>query len=200
VVEADHHQPSAAHLLASAVATTGAHVSVQVGDRLGDPCMVSAHHRSVDALIAERVQHAHILDRPQHQIPRGHRVLAVGAAEQLAGVGVAPLEDPLEPFGGRGAFLAERRGAGAVPAARGLAVAAQVLFAVVGDLADVVVLPAHCELGQIRDHPSPRSAATLGSKRTRGALLSCVGFGWYEGRAMRQRKGERLRVRLVRKC
>jgi hypothetical protein len=31
-------------------------------------------------------------------------------------------------------------------------------------------------------------------------VLSCVGFGWYEGRAMGLRKGERLRVRLVRKC
>ena len=31
-------------------------------------------------------------------------------------------------------------------------------------------------------------------------VLSCVGFGWYEERAMRRRKGERLRVRLVRKC
>ena len=25
---------------------------------------------------------------------------------------------------------------------------------------------------------------------TGGALLSCVGFGWYERRAMRQKKGE----------
>jgi hypothetical protein len=32
------------------------------------------------------------------------------------------------------------------------------------------------------------------------AALSCVGFGWYEGRAMRRRKGERLRVGLVREC
>jgi hypothetical protein len=55
---------------------------------------------------------------------------------------VAALEDPLEPLGGRGAVLAECGGAGAVPAAWGLTVAAQVLLAVVSDLADVVVLPA----------------------------------------------------------
>jgi hypothetical protein len=40
--------------------------------------------------------------------------------------------------------------------------------------------------------------APLGPTGTQ--LLSCVGFGWYEGRAMRQRKDERLQVRLVRKC
>jgi hypothetical protein len=33
-----------------------------------------------------------------------------------------------------------------------------------------------------------------------GALLSCVGFGWYEGRAMGLRKGEGCGVMLVRKC
>jgi hypothetical protein len=33
-----------------------------------------------------------------------------------------------------------------------------------------------------------------------GALLSCVGFGWYEERAMGRRKGEGCGVRLVRKC
>jgi hypothetical protein len=29
-----------------------------------------------------------------------------------------------------------------------------------------------------------------------GALLSCVGFGWYEGRAMGLRKGEGVRGRV----
>jgi hypothetical protein len=33
-----------------------------------------------------------------------------------------------------------------------------------------------------------------------GALLSCVGFGWYERRAMRRRKAEVCGVRLVREC
>jgi hypothetical protein len=43
-------------------------------------------------------------------------------------------------------------------------------------------------------------AETPGRGARGAALLSCLGFGWYEGRAMRRRKGERLRVRLVRKC
>ena len=34
------------------------------------------------------------------------------------------------------------------------------------------------------------------AKRRLGALLSCVGFGWYEGRAMGLRKGEGVRGRV----
>jgi hypothetical protein len=34
------------------------------------------------------------------------------------------------------------------------------------------------------------------SQRRLGALLSCVGFGWYEGRAMGRRKGEGVRGRV----
>jgi hypothetical protein len=40
----------------------------------------------------------------------------------------------------------------------------------------------------------------LPSKPRLGALLSCVGVGWYEGRAMGLRKGEVCRVGLVRAC
>jgi Recombinase len=39
-----------------------------------------------------------------------------------------------------------------------------------------------------------------GVVRAGSALLSCVGFGWYEERAMGRRKGEGCGVRLVRKC
>jgi DNA-directed RNA polymerase specialized sigma24 family protein len=44
------------------------------------------------------------------------------------------------------------------------------------------------------------AVADLPAEQREVLLLSCVGFGWYEGRAMGQRKGEWLRVRLVRKC
>jgi hypothetical protein len=50
---------------------------------------------------------------------------------------------------------------------------------------------------------TPRSgncSATPPAKPRLGALLSCVGFGWYEGRAMGQRRGEVCGVRLVREC
>jgi hypothetical protein len=40
---------------------------------------------------------------------------------------------------------------------------------------------------------SGRTLLRRPERLTAPALLSCVGFGWYEGRAMRQRKGERLR-------
>jgi hypothetical protein len=42
--------------------------------------------------------------------------------------------------------------------------------------------------------------AAPADKRRLGALLSCVGFGWYEGRAMGLRKGEVCGVGLVREC
>jgi hypothetical protein len=41
------------------------------------------------------------------------------------------------------------------------------------------------------------SVALPAAKRRLGALLSCVGFGWYEERAMGQRKGEGVRGRAV---
>jgi hypothetical protein len=83
----------------------------------------------------------------------------VRPAEQLTGVGVAAVEHPHERLGGGGALLAERGGALAEPAARGLAVAGEVLLAVVGDLAEVVVLAADRQLGDIDNHPcSPFTA------------------------------------------
>jgi hypothetical protein len=76
----------------------------------------------------------------------------VGAAEQFPGVGVAAMEHPHERLGAGDAALAQRLGAATEPAAWRLAVAGQVLFAVAGDLADVVVLAANRQLGDIRHH------------------------------------------------
>src|SRR5512132_63661 len=53
------------------------------------------------------------------------------------------------------------------------------------------------------DWPPPRPSAAGGTPPSSwrlGALLSCVGFGWYEERAMGLRKGEVCGVRLVREC
>jgi RNA polymerase sigma factor (sigma-70 family) len=41
------------------------------------------------------------------------------------------------------------------------------------------------------------AVADLPAEQREVLLLSCVGFGWYEGRAMGQRKGERCWLRLV---
>jgi hypothetical protein len=48
--------------------------------------------------------------------------------------------------------------------------------------------------------PGSCSVAPPAANRRLGALLSCVGFGWYEGRAMALRKGEVCRVRLGGEC
>jgi hypothetical protein len=97
----------------------------------------------------------------------------MGAAQQLAGSGVAPLEHGLEPGHRCFALQPEGRGGGAVPAAWGLAVAGQVLFVVGGQLAGVVGLPAHRQLGDIGHHLAASLPAFVGaSERTGGALLS----------------------------
>jgi hypothetical protein len=44
------------------------------------------------------------------------------------------------------------------------------------------------------------AVADLPAEQREVLLLSCVGFGWYEGRAIAQRKAEGFRVRLVKKC
>jgi hypothetical protein len=57
--------------------------------------------------------------------------------------------------------------------ARGLAVAGQVLLVVGGQLAGVVRLPAHRELGDVGHHPAAPLPAFVGaSTRPGGALLS----------------------------
>jgi hypothetical protein len=88
-------------------------------------------------------------------------VAAVRTAEQLAGDGVAALEDPPERLGVGFAVLAEGGGALAVPPARALAVPGQVFLVVLGDLAGVVVLPPDRQLGHVRDHRAPASRLVL---------------------------------------
>ena len=117
MIEPDHKQAPAAHLLMPTMATARAHLRVQIGDRGGRPFVMSAHHCSALALTAEGVHHADVLDRPQHQIPARHPVPAVRATKQLPRVGVAPLEDAAEGLRRGDPVLPERRCAGPVPSA-----------------------------------------------------------------------------------
>jgi hypothetical protein len=111
--------------------------------------------------------------RAQDHVECRHRVAAVGAAEELAGVGVAALEHGLESRRRCFARQPEAGGAGAIPAARGLAVAGQVLLVVSGQLAKVVILPTHRQLGDVGHHPAAPLPAVVGaSNAPRGALLS----------------------------
>jgi hypothetical protein len=100
-----------------------------------------------------------------------------GGAHQLPGVGVTALEHTLEA--GRRCFALQPKaaGAGAVPAARGLAVAGQILFVVGGQFASVILLPPHRKLGDVGHHPAASLPAFVGAReRTPGALLSSDEF------------------------
>jgi hypothetical protein len=71
-------------------------VLVQVGDRLADTSMVGGQHRPPGGRITQPVEDRDALGWPQHHVERRHGASAVGAAEQLAAVGVAALEHPPE--------------------------------------------------------------------------------------------------------
>jgi hypothetical protein len=158
VVEPDRQQPVAVHVFVAAMPAARADVVLQVRQRLRGRLVVGLQHVTGDLGVSEAVQQRHALGRPQHQIECRNAMFAVGAAKELAGVGVAAVEHPHERLGGRDAALAERLGAAAEPAAWWLSVAGQVLFAVFGDLADVVVLPANRPLRDVRDHTKPPRA------------------------------------------
>jgi len=123
VVEADRQQPLSGHVLDTAMATTGPQVLVQVGDRLGQPGMMGGQHGLAGRWVAQAVEDRDALGRPQDHIEGGHGVAAMGAAEEFAAVGVAAFEHGLEPGHVCFALQPEAGGAGAVPAAWGLAVA-----------------------------------------------------------------------------
>jgi hypothetical protein len=163
VVEPDRQHSPSGHVLDTTVAAAGPQVSVQVGDRLGHPGVMGGQHRSSGGWVTEAVEDRHALGGAQDHIKARHGVAAVGAAEQLASGGVAALEHGLEP--GRRCFAlhAKGGGAGAVPAAWGLAVAGQVLFVVGGQLARVVGLPPHRQLGDVGHHPAAPLPALVGA-------------------------------------
>jgi hypothetical protein len=154
VIEPDGQHPPTVDMLDTAMAAAGPKMSVQVGDRLPDTSVMRGQHRPAGHRITERVEDGHALGRAQHDVKGGHGVAAVGAAEELAGVGVAALEHLLEPRRRCFAVQAERCGGGAVPPAWGLAVAGQIRFVVGGQLASVVLLPPHRELGDVGHHPA----------------------------------------------
>jgi hypothetical protein len=197
MVEADRQQPLSGHVLDTAMAAPGPELGVQVGDRLGDAGVVGGQHRPARRWVTQAVQDRDALGRPQDHVERGHGALAVGAAEQLASAGVAALEHGLEPGHGCFALQAEAGGAGAIPPPWGLPVARQVLLVVGGQLAGVVLLPPHRQLGHIRHHPPLPPRRRWHQQRTRGALLSSEnGFGVRVGRKLACER----RLRGVRGC
>jgi hypothetical protein len=113
--------------------------------------------------VAQAVQDRDALGWSQHHVEGRHGALAVGPAEQLVCGGVPALEHGLEPHRRCFALQAQAGGAGAVPPAWGLAVAGQVRLVVSGQLAGVVRLPAHRQLGDVRHHPAAPLPAVVGA-------------------------------------
>jgi hypothetical protein len=110
-------------MLETAMTTTGPKVSVQVGDRLGQPSMMGSQDRPASRRVPQAVEDRDALGRPQHHVEARHGIAAMRAAEQLASRRVAAFEHSLEAGHGCFALQAERAGAGAVPPARTLTVA-----------------------------------------------------------------------------
>jgi hypothetical protein len=191
VVEGDRQQPLAGHLLDTAMATAGPQVSVQVADRLGQPGMMCRQHRPARGRVPQPVEDRHALGRPQDHVKGRDGVAAVATAQQLPSGRVAALEHALEPGHRCFALQSQRCGAGAVPPAWGLTVARQILLVVGGQLAGVILLPAHRELGDVGHHPAaPLPAFVAASERTHGALLSSE--NGLEMRVSRKQACERL--------
>src|SRR5215218_6888449 len=139
--------------------------------------MMGSQHRPTGRRVTQAVQDRDALGRPQNHIEGGHRVAAMGTAQQLPRRRVAALEHGLEPGHGCFALQPKAAGAGAVPAAWRLAVAGQILLVVGGQLAGVVLLPPYRQFRDVGHHP-PLPPAVVGvSERTRGALLSSDDYG-----------------------
>jgi hypothetical protein len=183
VVEPNGQQALSGHVLDTAMSAAGAQVSVQVGHRLGQASVMGRQHGSSGGWVTETVEDRDALGRSQDHVKGRESVVAMRAPEQLPSCGVAALEHGLEPRRRCFALQSEAGGASAVPPAWGLAVARQILFVVLGELAGVVRLPAHRELGDVGHHPAAPSPATVGaSKGTPGALLSSDDYGSRVGR------------------
>jgi hypothetical protein len=110
-------------MLDTPMAAPGPQVLIQVADRLRQAGVVGGQHGPSSPWVTEAAKDRDALGRAQHHVKGGHGVAAVSAAEELAGVGVAALKHALEPGHRCFALQPEGGGAGAVPAAWGLAVA-----------------------------------------------------------------------------
>jgi hypothetical protein len=160
VVEPPGQHPLSVHVLDTTMSAAGAQVLVKVGDRLGQPSMMGGEHRVAGRWVTQAVEDRDALSRPQDHVKGGHGVAAVGAAEEFASRGVSAFEHRLEPGHRCFALQSEAAGAGTVPPAWGLTVARQIRLVVGGQLAGVVLLPTHRQLGDVGHHPGcslPRS-------------------------------------------
>jgi hypothetical protein len=170
VGEPDRQQPRPTNMLRPTPTPAGPDLPIQVRDRGLDPALVRLPRRPAGTVVPEGIQHRHVLDRAQHQIPSRHRIRPRGAAELLTGLRVPPVKHPLELLRRALAAHPQRRGTATQPLTRGLALPRQVLLAVAGDLAQVVVGPAGRQLVQVRRHPLITPASRRRSPRAPGTV------------------------------
>jgi hypothetical protein len=163
VVEPDRQQPPSGHVLDTTMATADTQVLVQVGDRLSQPGMMRGQHGSSGGWVSQAIEDRDALGRPQHHVEGRHRVAAMGPAQQLPRRRVPTFEHGLEPGHRCFALQPQRGDAGAAPATRGLTVAGQILLVVGGQLAGVILLSAHRELGDVGHHPAAPSPPFAGA-------------------------------------
>jgi hypothetical protein len=97
MVEADRQHPLAGHVLYTAMTAAGAQVSVQVGDRLGQPSMMGSQDRPAGRRVPQAVEDRDALGRPQDHIKGRDGVAAMRATEQLPRRRVPTFEHGLEP-------------------------------------------------------------------------------------------------------
>jgi hypothetical protein len=183
VVKPNRQQTLSGHMLDTTVTAAGPHVLVQVADHLGHPEMMGGQHRPAGGRIAQAVEDRDALDRTQHHVEGRDGVAAMGAAQQLTGVGMAALEHGLESGHGCFALQPEAAGAGTVPAAWGLTVARQILLVVGGQLTGVVLLPPHRELGDVGHHPAAASSPSLATATHPWCIALLGKWSWGESRA-----------------
>jgi hypothetical protein len=181
--QADRQQPLSGHVLDTTVSAAGPQVLVQVADRLGQPRVMGGQHRPADRRVTEAVEDRDALGRPQDHVEGGHGALAMRTAKQLASRGVAAFEHGLEFGHRRFALQPEGGGGGAVPPPWGLAVTRQVLLVVGGQLAGVVGLPPHRQLGDVGHHPAASLPPSL-APATHPWCIALLGkwFGMRVGR------------------
>jgi hypothetical protein len=122
----------------------------------------------------QAVENGDAFGRPQDHVEAGDGVAAMRAAKQLPRGRVAAFEHGLEPSHGCFALQPQGGGGGSVPPARRLAVARQILLVVGGQLAEVILLPAYRELGDVGHHPAASLLPSLAPATHPGALLSSM--------------------------
>ena len=174
VVEPDRQQPLSGHMLDTTMAAAGPQVLVQVADRLGQPGVMGGQHRPAGGRVTQAVEDRHALGRPQDHVKGRARRCGHGggpAAPRSSGRGPRtwPGTRPRDASPCSPRLLApapyHRPGDSPWPD--------RYCFVVGGQLAGVVLLPPHRQLGDVGHHPAAPLLAFVGaSERTRGALLS----------------------------